>query len=170
MTHDRFHLVLTVSLAGLVGFGAAHLLSSGDAVAYPTGPAVSYGANPVRSFGGSVAWGDTATLTPSASGQDFVITDAVFTVGSTENGCNYSHGYVSIADSTQTLAEFALWMYRDVHTTDAGHSFASGLRIPEGDSVTLEATEYWSELTAGDCTGSNMPAVHYAISGYYAEP
>ena len=174
MLPDRFHLVLTVAHAGIVGFGAAHMLSSKDAVAYPSGPAVSYGANPVFSVGGNLAMSGSAggtsadSLTLGSSGQETVITDVVIT-SSTSNGNEYyCTASLVLADSTDTLAEFGT-IWPNLETVGPPNiidvDFDSGIRIQEGDTLTLTAT---TRVAYNSYCGGVQ--IHYTLSGYYAEP
>ncbi len=168
MTPGRFHLVLTVSLAGIIGFGASHLLSSNDAVAYPSGPTVSYGANPVFSYGGALGFSSSiggtqaTTVTPSATGQDAIITDVVLTVAPTDN-C-YATVDVAFTDSSSTLARFGV-SQSHVHVASNGvleANLGSGIRVAEGETLTLTSTSRYTY----SCSGY----IFYTLSGYYAEP
>ncbi len=170
MEPSRFHLLLTISLAGIVGFGAAHMLSASDAVAYPSGAVVSYGSNPVFSFGGSTAIngssGATQTVsiptTFSRTGYDFVITDIILTT--TMSASCYSSIALELQDSSDTLGVFGM-MSSDPHQQ---HSIplvipmGSGVRVADGESLTWDiSTQYGYGCST---------YLYYTFSGYYAEP
>ena len=174
MTIDRAHLYLTVSLAGLVGFGTAHLLSSKDAVAYPSGPAVSYGANPIFSVGDYVVFSGTAggvstdTLSLGASGQEVVITDIIVTTTQDETAQFYCSATLAFEDSTTTLAEFGVTL-PNLETVAPPRALdidlGSGIRLAEGETLTVTATTRVAYNSY--CSGVH---IHYTISGYYAKP
>ena len=178
MSPDRFHLVLTVSLAGIIGFGAAHLLSSGDAEAYPSGAAVSYGSNPVFSFGDQLIIGRyTGTPTSAAvftapTTHDAVITDVIITVaahGAAGAECNTS-GTLEFSDGTSTLAEFSVVHPAWATLVPPSHIVAtmeSGILLAAGSTLTATVTTgYWYDAK---CWGNN-PTVSFTLAGYHAEP
>ena len=160
MIIDRYHLTLTVALAALVGFGAAHLLSSGDAVAYPSGAAVSYGADPVVSTGGVIDLSSPATAVLTApSDQALIVTDVVLTL--TRGGSTVCDQTVTLATgSGDVIAQFSVVGHGSINGNMApyvAHAFSSGLPVPPGETL---------DLTAGT---SNCD-VYYTLSGYYAQP
>ena len=90
----------------------------------------------------------------AASGGDFVITDVVLTTNGGTSGC---YNIMEIQTEGSMVAQF--FSYSDVNSagtaTDlVAHSFASGIRIPEGATAELSV----------DCT------THYTVSGYVARP
>jgi hypothetical protein len=115
------------------------------------GPATELGQNPVRSYGGSAS-SSAAILT--ATGGDFVITDVVLTTNGGTGGC---YNVMQLQAGGAVVAEF--FSYSDVNSagtaTDlVAHSFASGLRVPEGTEAELSVS----------CS------THYTVSGYVARP
>ncbi len=170
MTPGRFHLVLTVSLAGIIGFGASHLLSSNDAVAYPSGPTVSYGANPVFSLGGyvtmsgSTGGSSTDSLTLGHSGQEAVITDIVLTSSSSNGNPYYCTASLVLTDSTDTLAEFGV-VWPNLESVAApvvmDMDLGSGIRVQEGETLTLTASTRLAYNSY--CSGV---WIHYTLSGW----
>jgi hypothetical protein len=171
MEPNRFHLLLTVSLAGLVGFGAAHLISANDAVAYPSGVAVSYGANPIFSIGGvmDISSG-SASVSPGveSTGNDIVITDVSLAGAASNGNCTYE-GSVSLTDGSAVLAHYFV-AYDSI--TDNGfdptnYSYSSGIRVPDGSVLSVEGAITWEGLCG---SSGNNAYVYYTLSGYYAEP
>ena len=145
MQTSRFQLGLIATLAVGLGFS----LSSSEAVGYPTGPAVSMGSNPVWSKGGS--FGSSVTVT--ATDGDLIITDCTFT--STQGG--WWRADFQLDDGTR-LASF-----RSEHLHDRNgflQHFESGLRVPQGSTLTLD----W------DAAYGASEYYRYTLSGYYAQP
>jgi hypothetical protein len=141
MGATRFQLGLITALSIALG----HSLASKTASSYPAGAAVSYGANPLWTFGG-----DTSTTASVAAPEehDMVITDLIImpSYGVTDIAT------ISLSDGT-TLGKFYLQSYSSIDRHVA-HSFAGGIRIPRGQTMTLTSTGI----------------AYYSISGYYAHP
>lgn len=145
MNTSRLQLGLIATLA--VGLGLS--LSSSDAIGYPAAASISLGSNPVWSSGGTPVEGSLVVAT--ATGGDLVITDIDIT--SPESNDYYTK--FTLTDGT-IVAE-----YRMNNARDGGlhRSFQSGIRVPEGDSLTLTFDSYYSES-----------AFRYTLSGYIAQP
>ena len=80
--------------------------------------------------------------------QDMVITDLILSPGYN------SLGLATLTASSGTvLGEFYIQSYNSIER-HVRHGFASGIRIPRGESATLTAAS----------------TTHYSISGYYAQP
>ena len=115
------------------------------------GPSTELGQNPVRSYGGTT---NSTVAILTASGGDFVITDVILTTNGGTGGC---YNIMELQTGGSSVAQF--FSYSDVNSagtaTDlVAHSFASGIRIPEGATAELLV----------DCT------THYTVSGYVARP
>ena len=146
------------------------ILLSAPAFAIP-GPSVSYGANPVWSVGGDIGNaydGGTASPNISVSGQDTVITDLIITHGRYdyfEFACFY---LLEMSTSSGTLAKYYVqaesgtWTSLDPFSV----SLRSGIRVPDGETLTMTATLEHSNNT----TRCQSTTIHYTLSGYYAEP
>ncbi len=153
--------------AALVGSVA---LLGAPALAIP-GPTVSYGANPVWSVGGDVGnayAGGTASPSISVAGQDAVITDLVITHGRYdyyEFACFY---LLELSTSSGTLAKYYVQAESGSWTSLAPFSISmrSGIRVPDGETLTLTATGEYSN-NSSRCLATT---IHYTLSGYYAEP
>lgn len=145
MNTSRLQLGLIATLA--VGLGLS--LSSSDAIGYPAAASVSLGSNPIWSSGGTPVEGSLVVAT--ATGGDLIITD--IDVTGTES--NLYHSTFTLTDGT-VVAE-----YRTINAHVGGlhRSFQSGIRVPEGDSLTLTFDSYYSES-----------AFRYTLSGYIAKP
>jgi hypothetical protein len=141
MQTSRFQLGLIATLAVGLGFS----LASSDAVGYPAGAAVSMGENPLWTVGGNT---DSTTVISAPEDQDMVITDLILSIGYNTQG-----RAILTASSGPVLGEFYLESYNSIER-HVRHAFASGIRIPRGESVTL--------------TGDTR--TYYSISGYYAQP
>ncbi len=147
MQTSRFQLGLIATLAVGLGFS----LSSSEAVGYPAGPAISLGSNPVWSTGGNMGAGDHIVAT--ATSGDLIITDIHLT---TRLG-NVVLVKFQLTDGT-VLAEFNGDDIRQFGGMI--HTFASGLRVPNGESLTINWGGYYG---ASD-------QYNYTLSGYYAQP
>jgi len=170
MNVDKFHLILTVALAGIVGFGAAHILGSADAIAYPTGSTVSYGSNPIVAMGG----GDgsyaafSTTLATAPSDQQIIISDVIISTGwpALNQDCMSS---VKIETSGgDVLASFVLVGVLEMTASYAtqpssiSHAFSGGLPVPAGDDLIVSHASIDSAF--------RLCGIAYTLSGYYAEP
>jgi hypothetical protein len=145
MQTSRFHLGLIATLAIGLGFS----LASSEAVGYPAVAAISLGSNPVWSAGGQLVSGPQVVAT--AESGDLIITDISF--GANDNG--WWRADFSLADTT-LLAAFR---GQDLHTKNFLRSLESGIRVPEGEQLSL----VWGSAGAA----SNFA---YTVSGYYAQP
>jgi hypothetical protein len=141
MQTSRFQLGLMATLA--VGLGLS--LASPQAVGYPAGAAVSMGTNPIWTVGGNTS---TTAVISAPEDQDMVITDFILSPGYN------TLGLATLTSSSGTvLGQFYLQSYNSIDR-HVRHTFASGIRIPGGESATLT-----SDITT-----------YYSISGYYAQP
>jgi len=170
METNRWKMMAVTGFAALGGVMWSQVLAPRDAVGYPSGAAVSYGSNPVFSVGGYLDFfGATDTLSIGLSGHDAIVTDVVLTTGS---DCNNIHGtsHVEFRDSTNTLAWFAVGLREDsVSGTSALIvSSESGIRVAEGESLTLQVTNQIYSFES--CPATITAGVFYTLSGYYAEP
>jgi len=146
MQTSRFQLGLIATLAIGLGFS----LSSSDAVGYPSGVAVSLGTNPVWSTGGTPIEGSVVVAT--ATDGDLVITDIDIT-GATSNSF---HATFMLADGT-VIADYSM---TDAHSNGGlQRAYESGIRVPQGDSLTLDFDSYYSES-----------GFRYTLTGYTAQP
>ncbi len=146
MQTSRFQLGLMAAMAMGLGFS----LASSEAVGYPAGAAISSGSNPVWSIGGDMAEGSHTVVT--AESGDLIITD--ISMSSTRSGwwrmeLERSGG--------GTLAEFS---GDDPHARPLHRTLSSGLRLPQGESLSVT----WGASYGGD------PGYSYTMSGYYAKP
>ncbi len=168
MATNVWKMMAVAGFAALGGMTWTQLIMPRDAVGYPSGPAVSLGANPVFSYGGALGFSSSiggtqaTTVTPSATGQDAIITDVVLTVAPTDN-C-YATVDVAFTDSSSTLARFGV-SQSHVHVASNGvleANLGSGIRVAEGETLTLTSTSRYTY----SCSGY----IFYTLSGYYAEP
>lgn len=146
MTTSRFQLVLFATMACCLGVS----LSSSKAIGYPSAGAVSLGANPVWSIGGDMSSGTHTVVT--ADRGDLIITD----VSLSSNLNSYWRLKMELADGTG-LANFA---GEDSHTRPMHRTLASGVRVPQGESLVL----VW------DGAYGPHSQYRYTLSGYYAQP
>jgi hypothetical protein len=146
MNTSRFQLGLISTLAIGLGFS----LASSEAVGYPAGAAVSMGANPVWSMGGDMGSGPHTAVT--ATGGDLVITD----VSLSSNRGGWWRMKLLRLDGT-SVAHFS---GEDSHSRPLHRTFASGLRVREGESLTVN----W------EASSGNDENYRYTLSGYYAQP
>jgi hypothetical protein len=146
MQTSRFQLGLIATLAIGLGFS----LSSSDAIGYPAGGAVSLGTNPVWSTGGTPIEGSVVVAT--ATDGDLVITDFDVT-GETSSWFRVA---LRLTDGT-VVADYAM---TDAHSNGGLHrGYESGIRVPQGDSLTLDFDSYYSESS-----------FRYTLTGYTAQP
>jgi hypothetical protein len=141
MQTSNFQLGLVASLAMGLGFS----LSSSEAVGYPAGSTVSMGENPLWTVGGNT---DSTTVISAPEDQDMVITDLIMSIGYNTQG-----RAILTRSGGPVLGEFYLESYNSIER-HISHAFASGIRIPRGESVTLTADT----------------RTYYSVSGYYAQP
>ena len=175
---NRFHLSLTVGLAVSLGAVATIALSPQDAIGYPAGPAVSVGANPVVHAGGTANWGTSADLFTAPADHDIVITDIVLS-GNTDSHTCKAQAWVKMDSASGTLGEFSVgtpMLRTSSWVTSGGETnlvvdLASGLRLPAGETAQLSVS---TDGLSYDCNSPssypNRVRVHYAISGYLAQP
>ncbi len=169
MQSSRFQIGLIALLAGGLGFA----LSSSNAVGYPAGAAVSYGQNPIVSFGGVANGTDVISLETVADGQTLIVTDVSLIPQSLDPDC------MDMIDARLTTAdrELATWdvstrycysaaCYSDGRAIE--QKWVSGIKVEEGESLTLTTNLYNSYTYAG-CSGGRSTAVKYTIAGYYAQ-
>ena len=170
MHTSRFQLGLMATLAVSLGY----TLASSQAIGYPAGPAVSTGTNPVVSAGGLVLHESDSTVLTAPSDQDIIVTDLVLTSYS-DLTCKRTHHSSLSLSSGEVVATFETnspWAIRYYdYNSDGGdaisHSFASGLRIPAGQSLNLAVSQ---SNNYGSCSSSSSFGVRYTVSGYQAQP
>ena len=171
MQTSRFELGLMVSLALGLGF----TLSSATAIGYPAGPSVSFSANPIVATGGTTFDAESKPLFTAPADQDLIVTDLVLT-STSHMQCKKGHlseltlGSGAVLGQFETSSSTARRYYE--YDSSAGvsiqHNFGSGLRIPAGDSLTMNVTETSSH---GDsCSPTTSYGVRYSVSGYFAQP
>jgi hypothetical protein len=175
---NRFHLSLTVGLAVCLGAVATIALSPQDAIGYPAGPTVSAGHNPVVSAGGTTAWNSSVGLFTAPADHDIVITDIVLSGNTDSHRCK-AQAWVKMDSASGTLGEFSVGtpvLYTNSWVASGGETnlvvdLASGLRLPAGETAQLSVS---TEGMSYDCGSSssypNRVRVHYAVSGYLAQP
>ena len=175
---NRFHLSLTVGLAVCLGAVATIALSPQDAIGYPAGPTVSAGHNPVVSAGGTTAWNSSVDLFTAPPDHDIVITDIVLSGNTDSHRCK-AQAWVKMDSASGTLGEFSVGtpvLYTNSWVASGGETnlvmdLASGLRLPAGETAQLSVS---TEGMSYDCGSSssypNRVRVHYAVSGYLAQP
>ncbi len=174
---SRFHLIVTVGLAMCLGIVGTLALSARNAIGYPAGAAVSVGTNPVVSAGGTIKWGEAAeALFTAPSDQDIVITDIVLSANSNRINCK-AQAWVHLQSDSGSIGEFSLGtpvLYTAGWVTSGGQSnlvaeLQSGLKLPAGETAQIVVTD---EGLRYDCYTSDPDnvMVHYAISGYLAQP
>ena len=173
---NRFHLSLTVGLAVCLGAVATIALSPQDAVGYPAGPAVSAGTNPVVHAGGTAGWGTSADLFTAPDDHDIVITDIVLSGNTNSHRCK-AQAWVKMDSASGTLGEFSVGtpvLYTSSWITSGGETnlvvdLSSGLLLPAGETAQITVS---TEGMNFDCTSTDPDRVrvHYAVSGYLAQP
>jgi hypothetical protein len=175
---NRFHLSLTVGLAVCLGAVATMALSPQDAIGYPAGPAVSAGHNPVVSAGGTTAWGSSSDLFTAPADHDIVITDIVLSGNTDYHRCK-AQAWVKVDSASGTLGEFSVGtpvLYTNSWVASGGETnlvmdLASGLRLPAGETAQLSVSTEGMNYDCSSATSApNRVRVHYAISGYLAQP
>ena len=164
-----------------IGFGMClmALFSQPKAQANLPIPSSGYGQNPLTSIGGTAYDGENKLLMTAPSNYDLIITDVILT-STTNVLCNRTHKSEFILGSGSVLGQFetsSTGMVVDNGSwgtsNDGGkiqHSFASGLRVPAGDSISLMITETTSYTYSGSCATSTSHGVRYMVSGYYVTP
>jgi len=171
MTVDRFQLLITTFLAIASGALGAMALSSPSARGYPAGPTVSYGNNPVVASGGTLGVGGSETLFSAPADQDLIITDVVLTPDTTDYLCVAGLQFNLELGSGASVGSYSMVTKTDI---DRGYtsfsqnvisSYASGIRVPAGDSLLARSVERHSY----NCSGGSL-GVSYAVSGHYVHP
>ena len=175
---NRFHLSLTVGLAVCLGAVATIALSPQDAIGYPAGPTVSAGHNPVVSAGGTTAWNSSVDLFTAPADHDIVITDIVLSGNTDSHRCK-AQAWVKMDSASGTLGEFSVGtpvLYTNSWVASGGETnlvvdLASGLRLPAGETAQLSVSTEGMNYDCDSATSApNRVRVHYAISGYLAQP
>jgi hypothetical protein len=174
MQTSRFQLSLLIALALALGYS----FSSSSAVGYPSGT-VSYGANPVISTGGNVdlPWYGSAdvTLLGVEPAQDTVITELTIGLDVGRLDCSLGVRYSLMVDG-DNVGEYYMaspMAYISGYGVGSPSSevstirMASGVRVPAGSTLTLSSE---MRRSAGYCYSSDVRTVHYAVSGYKAQP
>ena len=145
MQTSRFQLGLIATLAVGLGFS----LSSSDAVGYPAGAVVSTGSNPVWNSAGEISAASVVVAT--AAGGDLIITDiSISSYGGSSWGADFR-----LSDGIKVAA----FRGSDLHTNHMEQQMSTGVRVPEGQSLSLEFS--------GASPRSNFV---YSLAGYYAQP
>lgn len=164
-----------------IGLGAClmALISQPNANANLPMMGMGYAQNPVTSIGGTAYDGENKLLLTAPSNFDIVITDVILT-STTNSTCNRSHKSEFILGSGAVLGQFetnASGVIVDNGTwgssspgTDIQHAFASGVRIPAGDTISLMVTETSNYYYNGSCAASTGHGVRYMVSGYFVKP
>lgn len=136
------------------------------------GTSIGYGQNPLVSIGGSAYDGETKVLFTAPIDQDIIVKDIILT-SFTNMTCKRSHKSEFILGSGAVLGQFETVTanYNGTHGSSSGlsiqHSFASGIRVPAGDTLTFVVTEFGNY---GNSCGSNGNyGVRYSVSGYHAQ-
>lgn len=179
MSTTRFHLVLTTSLATVLGGMSVLALQSGDAIGYPAGSVVSTGSNPVVSGGTSLAvpyYGSVSTieLITAPADQDLVVTDLILQPGTDRMSC-LEQWDAHVTVESQTLAQFLLvtpFYYSGSYISNTHHGdqihLVSGLRVPAGQSAELQVERNRSD--GSYCYDTRVASVAVTWTGYLAQP
>ena len=167
MSISRFHLVLTTSLAGMLGVTLSQVLWPATAEGYPTGTVISTGSNPLVAQGGRLTYSsDEHTVFVAPADQNIVLTDVLLTGGVTNYDCRGQSRITLTTSSDLVLGIFAVDQ-RASETSQTGIILAhyeSGLAVPAGESVRIRTDGNYAS-----CGASNH-YVNYSISGYLAQP
>ena len=175
MQTSRFQLALLCTLSLALGLSVA----SSDAIGYPTAAAISMGQNPVVAIGGTAYSSEPAkVLLTAPDDQDLVITDVVLT-STSDMDCKRSHkseistSAGAIVGQFETTSDVIMTYGSGWGTTSDGrvvsHSYDSGLRVNQGESLLLGITETGS-YTFSSCDPEVSHGVRYSVSGYYTQP
>jgi hypothetical protein len=167
MPISRFHLVLTTSLAIVLGVNLGHILLPATAIGYPTGTVISTGSNPVVAQGGHLAYHDDEhTLFTAPADQNIVLTDVVLTGGNTTYDCRGQSRVTLKTSSELVLGIFAVDQRASVssQTGIIVVHYESGLPVPAGESVLIRTDGNYASCPA------SYHYVDYSISGYLAQP
>ena len=136
------------------------------------GTSIGYGQNPLVSIGGSAYDGETKVLFTAPADQDIIVKDVILT-SFTNMTCKRSHKSEFILGSGSILGQFETVTanYNGTHGASNAlsiqHSFAGGIRIPAGDTLTFVVTE--SGNYGSNCTSNSNYGVRYMVSGYHAQ-
>ena len=136
------------------------------------GTSIGYGQNPLVSIGGSAYDGETKVLFTAPVDQDIIVKDVILT-SFTNMTCKRSHKSEFILGSGAVLGQFETVTanYNGTHGSSSGlsvqHSFASGIRVPAGDTLTFVVTEFGNY--GSNCGSNGNYGVRYSVSGYYAQ-
>ena len=136
-------------------------------------PEISYGQSPYVSIGGTAYDAESKTLLTPPSGQDLIITDIVLSSYS-NLPCKRSHKTELATSNNTVLGQFETCSgsSNGSNGSSAGtvvsHSFAGGMRIPNGESLVLSVLQ--SDANGSSCSGSTLYGVRYMISGKYVQP
>lgn len=136
------------------------------------GTSIGYGQNPLVSIGGSAYDGETKVLFTAPVDQDIIVKDIILT-SFTNMTCKRSHKSEFILGSGAVLGQFETVTanYNGTHGSSPGmtiqHSFASGIRVPAGDTLTFVVTE--SGNYGSNCGSNGNYGVRYSVSGYHAQ-
>ena len=158
-------LVFGMAIGGAVGLGIQQVQ------ALP-GTSIGYGQNPLVSIGGSAYDGETKVLLTAPADQDLIVKDIILT-SFTNMSCKRSHKSEFILGSGSILGQFETVSanYNGTHGSSNAlsiqHSFAGGIRVPAGDTLTFVVTE--SGNYGNNCTGNSSYGVRYMVSGYHAQ-
>lgn len=157
----------------LVGMTAGLVIGLGvQQVQALPGASIGYGQNPLVSIGGSAYDGETKVLFTAPADQDIIVKDLILTSFSNMT-CKRSHKSELILGSGAVLGQFETVTpnYSGTHGSSSGmaiqHSFASGIRVPAGDTLTFVVTEFGNY--GSSCTSNGNYGVRYMVSGYHAQ-
>jgi hypothetical protein len=156
---------------GMLGFGVVLGATLTSANALPSA-SIGYGQNPLVSIGGTTYDGETKVLFTAPADQDIIIKDIVLT-SSSNMTCKRAHKSEFILGSGAVLGQFETssassnGSYGMAGGISVQHSFASGLRVPAGDTLTFMVTQ--SATNGSSCGGNTVYGVRYMVAGYYAQ-
>lgn len=163
---------MTQTIKILVGITMGLLLGAGiQHVQALPGTSIGYGQNPLVSIGGSAYHTETKVLFTAPVDQDIIVKDLILTSFS-NMPCMRAHKSELILGSGAVLGQFETSSnaYAGTHGMGSGqsiqHSFAGGIRVPAGDTLTFVVTE---SSNYGSCSSSGSYGVRYMVSGYYAQ-
>lgn len=129
-------------------FGAGYFLQSFPTAHAKWGPTISMASNPLFSTSGYATNSPNLTLS-AASGQEMVLTDVVISAQ-----FNYELELIFTTSGNQEIGRFKAWNYNGYSNGVINSHFLSGLRVPDGESLSVTLNGRGS----------------YTISGYYAQP
>ena len=159
--------ILNTCLAIGLGITGTIALQSSTAEGYPS-TAVSTGHNPIVSTGGTIVGDGSLTLFEAGADSDIVITDIVLSVADTNSDCSmvYIATFLLSDDTNVAVASVGVgrnYYYGSGYTSIAPIQFASGVRIPAGDTLRVET----NRTLRSNCGTDRL---NITASGYHAQP